>query len=289
MFWLPLSLMFVACGMAHQDKSVAEEKPAVNTMNYAPTESAGADEGEKMKEEVNSATPSRVNSIPEPVSVKKHLIQTADIRFQVKNAEQSMEKLEGLVKKYGASITNSNLESDNWQITGKACIRVSPEYFSALIKDISAESIFMNYKNIKSDDVTAEYIDIETRLRTKREVEQRYIDILRNKAKTVEEVLMAENEIRAIHEEIEAKVGRLNYLKDQVAFNTINLEMYQQVNPGKMPEIDGPSYFGQIGDAFMVGWDVLKKIFLGLIYIWPLYILFFAIYFGVKRLVKGKK
>ncbi|HWY36385.1 MAG TPA: DUF4349 domain-containing protein, partial [Nitrosopumilaceae archaeon] len=150
-------------------------------------------------------------------------------------------------------------------------------------------SLYTNYKNVRSDDVTAEYVDIETRLKTKKEVEQRYIDILRNKAKTVRDVLDAENEIRIIHEEIEAKTGRLNFLKDQVAFSTINLDFYQVTKVTGQPDRVEYSYLSEAGDAFKVGWDGLKRLVIGLIYIWPMYLIGFLLYWGIKRFLLKKK
>ena len=73
----------------------------------------------------------------------------------------------------------------------------------------------MQRKNVSVQDVTEEYLDIEARLKTKKEVEARYIEILKSKTKTVEDVLKAEEQIRIIREEIEAREGRLNYLKNQ--------------------------------------------------------------------------
>lgn len=37
---------------------------------------------------------------------------------------------------------------------------------------------FVEFENITTKDVTEEYIDLETRLKTKQEVKQRYEDIL---------------------------------------------------------------------------------------------------------------
>jgi len=68
--------------------------------------------------------------------------------------------------------------------------------FDAFLTAIEAESIYTDYKNINSNDVTEEFTDITIRLKTKKEVRDRYIDILRNKAKTVKDILDAEDKIR---------------------------------------------------------------------------------------------
>lgn len=219
----------------------------------------------------------------------KQLIQTADIKFQVEDINRSAAAIEELIAKYDASVSTSNMETSYNNTETRMSVRVTPARFNLLIGDLMKQSIYVNYKNIRSEDVTAEYVDIETRLKTKREVEARYIDILKNKAKTVDDVLHAENEIRVIHEEIEAKVGRLNYLKDQVAFSTINLEFYQVTKVTGQPDRIEYSYWGEAGDAFSMGWSGVKRFFIALISIWPLYFIGFAGYLVVRRVLVKKK
>src|SRR5690606_18336536 len=88
-------------------------------------------------------------------------------------------------------------------------------------------SISEDYIKVNAQDVTEEYYDLETRLKTKKEVEARYIEILKSKAKTVEEILIAEDKIRYLREEIEAVEGRLRLLKNKVGLSTIQIEIYQ--------------------------------------------------------------
>ncbi|MBC7864720.1 MAG: DUF4349 domain-containing protein [Bacteroidia bacterium] len=221
-------------------------------------------------------------------AVQKQIIQTADIKIQVKSLDHSADTIDLIVKKYGAYISTANQQTSNGVAEGRMCIRVRQENFSALIKDLMKQSVFTNFKNIRTDDVSAEYVDIESRLKTKKEVEARYMEILRNKARTIGEVLQAENEIRVVHEEIEAKTGRLNLLKDQVAYSTINLEFYQQTvftnEPAKVEE----SYVSDLGTAFGTGWTFIKKMVLVLTYIWPFYIFLFVLYLVLRRYVFTK-
>ena len=122
--------------------------------------------------------------------------------------------------------------------------------------------------------MTEEYVDITTRLKTKKEVRDRYVDILRSKAKTVKEVLMAEEQIRHVQEEIEAKEGRLRYLRDRVNMSTINLEIYQEIEYQPEPNVYVKSFWAKLKDGFSYGWNLLQGIVLSIVSIWPLVILF---------------
>ena len=67
--------------------------------------------------------------------------------------------------------------------------------------------IFLDKEDITSNDVTAEFVDIESRLKTKKEVRNRYITILKTKTGKVKDIIQAEEAIRKITEEIEVKEG----------------------------------------------------------------------------------
>ncbi len=113
---------------------------------------------------------------------------------------------------------------------------------------------------------------MESRLKTKREVEVRYAEILRKKAGTITELLEAEQKIGELHEEIEATVSRINYLKDQVSYSTINLEFYQTITQ-KIAEVKTNSTGKEFKEALSAGWNGIVSFALVLAYIWPLIML----------------
>jgi hypothetical protein len=76
-------------------------------------------------------------------------------------------------------------------------------------------------------DVTEEFIDIESRVLTKKKAEARYQEIIKG-AKTVEDIVKIEEKIAIVRGEIESMEGRLNYLKDQVTFSTLDIEFYER-------------------------------------------------------------
>lgn len=115
-------------------------------------------------------------------------------------------------------------------------------------------------------------MDVQSRLKTKKAVRDRYEEILRTKAKTVEEILLAEEQIRRLQEEIEAQEGRLRYLSQRSAMSTIQLELYepleeQAANPWWQ------RFGGEIGDSLSFSVAIVKNLFLGMLSIWPLLLL----------------
>ncbi len=115
--------------------------------------------------------------------------------------------------------------------------------------------------------MTEKYIDVKARLKSKKEVELSYTRLL-NKANSISDILEIQEKLRYIREEIEAKQGQLKYLKNQVSYSTIELNLYEKTSE----TIYKNPYSNDISDAFSIGWKIIKGVFLFLIAIWPFYI-----------------
>jgi hypothetical protein len=205
--------------------------------------------------------------------IPRQIIKTANYRIRVEDVNASSQRAGQLALKHGGYVSGTELTNSSYEITNAITIRVPANRFDSLLNDLGGDAIFTQYKKVSSQDVTEEYVDVTTRLKTKKEVRDRYIDILRNKAKTVEDVLKAEEQIRIIQEEIEAKEGRLRYLKDQVAMSTIYLELYQSIDYRPEPTVFRESFGSKLLTALKNGWELLQGIAVVLVTIWPLLIL----------------
>ncbi|HEU5292036.1 MAG TPA: DUF4349 domain-containing protein [Cyclobacteriaceae bacterium] len=215
-----------------------------------------------------------VNDLPSPrdlySSGKTKLIKNLHYRFEVENVNKCQEAIEIAVKKYPAYISDSKLSLDNPILENKITIRVQSEYFQDLVKDIDTQAKFVNFRNITTEDVAKQFVDLESRLKTKREVEARYMEILRKKAGTIPELLEAEEQIGTLHEEIESTIGQLNYLKDQVSYSTIQLEFYQTITQ-EITSADTETSGDQLASALVAGWKGVVNVLILLAYIWPLF------------------
>lgn len=217
-----------------------------------------------------NSKPEPDQTLEDPVQIPRQIIKTAEYRIQVKDVNKSAQQAQELAARYGGIVTNAELNNSSYEITNRMTIRVPVGRFDSLLNDLGQDALFTQYKRINSQDVTEEYVDISIRLQTKKEVRDRYVDILRNKAKTVEDVLKAEEQIRVIQEEIEAQEGRLRYLQSQVAMSTIHLELFQEIAYHPEPSVYHRSFGSKLLESLEDGWNLLQELVLLLIRIWPL-------------------
>lgn len=209
----------------------------------------------------------------EALIVDRKLIWNAHLEFRVKSLNKSSTAVRDLCKKHQGYISTMEREEKSWELSTHITIRVENSHFHDLVADIKGESNRLDIASITSDDVTEEYVDIENRLATKRKARERYIEILRSKTGTIDDVIQAEEAIRRITEEIEAKEGRLRFLSDQMEFSTITLRMYQPIQAPKPQLAKAETYGDKAKASFSSGWQFIKGVGLALISIWPLLLL----------------
>ncbi|MCH8331089.1 MAG: DUF4349 domain-containing protein, partial [Bacteroidetes bacterium] len=127
------------------------------------------------------------------------------------------------------------------------------------------------------------------RLKNKKAVEQRYVELLRSNAEDLEQIFLAEEKIRMLREEIEAKEGRLRYLNDRVGLSSINLTLYEEpiyiteIKPLEEIKSYESGFIQDWGGAFISGWNLVLVLVLGLTHLWPLLLLGMAGFLIVRK------
>lgn len=243
----------------------------------------------KMDREVEAdmevATAEEVTSAPTPIPIETKIIKNAHLRFESEDISQSFANIQKAVTKYSATISNDASGKDYNSSFRNITIRIPNQHFDTFISEISQGVQHFDTKEISQQDVTEEYVDIASRMKSKKKLEERYLQLL-SKANKVSEMLEIEKQLAEIREAIEAKEGQLNYLQNRVALSTITIEMYTS-NPSESGAT--VSYGGKIWNAIKSGFNELSNFVLSLISIWPLILIFVGSFFFVRRRFIKKK
>lgn len=212
------------------------------------------------------------------------IIKNGNLRFETQNLQNSFIAIQKAIKSHKAYVQNDDSGKDYESTYRHITIRLPNAYFDSFINEISKGVKHFDKKEISAQDVTEEFVDLEARLKAKRTLENRYLEILK-KANKVTEILEIEKELASIREEIEAKEGRLKYLQSKVAMSTISIEMYTENPTGTGTTI---SYGSKMWNAISSGFNGLSSFFLGILHIWPFILIFVVAFFLIKRKLKNK-
>ena len=216
----------------------------------------------------------------------RKVILNAHLNLEVKDLNLVSEEILAYVENAGGYLSSSNRSSTDYQDNQQLVLKVKSDAFKESLDFIKSKAVSLDQEKITSRDVTEEFIDIESRLKSKKVVRDRYQVVLKDKAKTVEEVLLAENSILKIQEEIEAKEGRLIYLKNQVAMSTIILQLYQELDYKPIVAAYSFNFFGKVKNAAIAGWHFVLYVIIALVGIWPLLLIATFVYFLRKPIMK---
>jgi hypothetical protein len=141
-------------------------------------------------------------------------------------------------------------------------IRVPSAEFDGLLADVSAGVTHFDRREIRALDVTAEFVDIEARLKTKKETESRYRELL-TQAKSVEEILKIEEQVDKLRAEIESTEGRLRLMKDRENYSTLAVSFYES-------SAKAAGFWNRVRGNFLLGWETVVEFTIAVVVMWPL-------------------
>lgn len=195
------------------------------------------------------------------ISPERKVIKEGTIRFETKDAKTTGQRIAEAVEASKGYITEDSQSDYEQAAEHRVTIRVPAGNFDALLEAISKGADKLKSKNINAQDVTEEYMDVTARIKTKKELESRYQQLLQ-KATKVEEMLMIEREMGTLRTDIESIEGRLRYLKDRVAFSTLTMIYFETPSTSM-------GFFGKLGQALGAGWDNLLEFLVVVVTLWP--------------------
>ncbi|MDR2918414.1 MAG: DUF4349 domain-containing protein [Tannerella sp.] len=218
-------------------------------------------------------------------SLQRKIIKEGNIRFETSNATKTRESILKSVNENNGYLANDNSTSYGSSTDYYITIRVPADRFDILLEQISSTAKKIDSKDIKALDVTEEFIDVQARINTKKELENRYKEILKQ-AHKVEDILKIENEIGMLRSDIESLEGRLRYLKDKVSYSTLTVNFYEKnVTTSSHSFGFGEKFIG----AIYSGWEGMLWFVIGLTSLWPFIIIIIIAVFLIKRVRKNRK
>ena len=236
-----------------------------------------------MMEDVRISTP--------PTSLgneEKKIQRNANISIEVKNLDESIDKLNEIILLFNAEIISSNKGGiDFGQPYANIRIRVLSGNLDSAINEFKKLSTKIISENIYTNDVTEEFIDTEARLKIMKSTEDRFNSLLL-KSETVEEIIQVEKELMRIRGDIESLEGRLNYLSKTTDTSEINLNLNEQI------PITGESW--KINDSFTSALQNLSSFakwladfIINVIVFIPAIIVITLIIIFLRKLIKNRK
>lgn len=233
-FTLLLLITFlIACGNEYSNEDsgdfVAHNSADFSVNNKSQAESAMDGNNSEVDQE------SEINIDDQQV---RKVIYTADIHIEVKDYQKSINEIQAKLNELKGYVVDSSMysEQEGQLKNGQMTVRVPQQNFEKFIEIVEEGSSRVIESSTSGQDVTEAYIDLESRLKSKRIVEERLTTFLEEAEKT-EDLLKISNDLAKVQEEIEEITGKMNYLDNKTDLATITIYLSEKnvnlTNPGK--------------------------------------------------------
>jgi hypothetical protein len=153
------------------------------------------------------------------------IIRTADLTLVVKDTQEALDALTRLADEFGGFVVSSSASrAAEDALQGSVTLRVEAARFDEALARIRALAIEVRSESVRGEDVTAEYVDLDARLRNLEAAEAQLQQILKQ-ATSTEDVLAVYRELTNLRSQIEQVKGRMKYLSQSAALATITVTL----------------------------------------------------------------
>ncbi len=246
LFVIVLAAIFLAaCGPAATPTPNEEFLPALEATQgpqrdlFAAQDAAGAPPASEGKAVdalngnavVETGSSTTLPDVPQPKS-DHMIIKNADVKLLVEDTDNAIDRSTQIVGDVGGYIISSRVwyQDYNEKSYKYATITmgVPVDQFETAMRRLRALALKVLDENASGQDVTAEYVDLQSQLGNLEATRDRIRSFLAD-ATTVEESLRINQELTTIEAQIEQVKGRMNFLSDRSAYSTITVNMEPQL------------------------------------------------------------
>ncbi|WP_379131810.1 DUF4349 domain-containing protein [Paenibacillus sp. sgz500958] len=158
--------------------------------------------------------------------LNKKLIYKANLNMEVEEYGKAQTEVRNLVTLAGGYIIEFTENMSEYEQGGTFILKVPASGFSPFLNNLEKVKHESLQRSIQGQDVSEEYVDLESRLKAKVLMEIQYTEFMKKATKSSDLVAFA-NELGTIQESIEQIKGRMRYIDQNVSFSTVELRLYQ--------------------------------------------------------------
>ena len=227
----------------------------------------------------------------------RKLIRDGSAEVQTKEFDKFVTELEKTVAALGGYLESSNIQNNSYSDYSNRyadfTVRVPAEKFDEFFEKVGSLATLTN-KTSSIRDITADYIDVESRIKAL-EAEQKSLLSILERATKISDIIEVQSRLTDVNAQLDAFNSKLRSFDNLVAYSTIilNVEEVERVKE----EITRPTFFQEIkiglSDSFYDIGQGIKNFAINFISNLP-YIIIWAIigvvvFIIVKKIIKKRK
>lgn len=163
---------------------------------------------------------------------QRMIIRTADLSMVVTDAEPSLKSITAIVTQAGGYVADLKTWREREQVRARVSVRIPADTLDGVLSAIKGLAVRVESESISGKDVTEEFSDLNAQLVNLEATEAELRELLtevRQKTQKAEDVLKVYQELTKVRGEIERIKGRMQFLNNQTALATVNIDLIPDV------------------------------------------------------------
>ena len=213
---------------------------------------------------------------------ERMVVFTAVLRLEVGDIDSAVDGIRLLTEEAGGFIAGVSTSKGGG---GIVTVRVPQVRFYDVIREFETLGE-VEEREVKGEDISETYVDLEARLTNLQREEGRLVEIL-DMAVNVEEVLKVEAELSRVRGEIEGITGEMNYIEGRVELATITVSLVEESAKERalLPRVD---WWAPVNTGLQALATVTQGLLTMAIFLGPFVAVGLPVYVLYKRGVKGE-
>jgi hypothetical protein len=215
-------------------------------------EPAGVDSPTGSGEDLAQSSEGAVSVTEDPAALGdfgRKVVKTADLGLRSEEVRQSAARAQQVAATAGGTVLSSQVYRNGDSVTADLVLSVPSEEFETVLDELRGLGHKVTTDSISGQDVTEEYVDLQSRERNLRATEESLLRLY-DRAENVEEALSIQRELTTVRGEIELVQGRIKYLDQRSTYSQITLNIQPVTSPPPpKPTWDPGAVVAQAWDA----------------------------------------
>jgi hypothetical protein len=214
-----LLVLFLLFSCSKAESRAVSESPAASPV--AATDADAQNAGAQL-----SRLPAGVEAAP--ATVPRMIVRTAEMRIVVADTTKAVDAVTKSVEAMGGFVSGSNIWREGELLRATLKLRVPSDKLTSTLSSIRALARRVDNETIASEDVSQEYVDLESQVRNLEATETELRELLivaRKNSRKAADVLEVHEQLTLIRGQIEQAKGRMRYLSQVTALSQISLEV----------------------------------------------------------------
>ena len=224
------------------------------------------------------------------------IIYSSDVTVETTSFDETVARVEGMTKEYGGWIESSSVNGANFYDVSRGYSRNRSASFSLRIPSSRFNEVMgklselgnIPYSHTYTENVTAQYYDVQARLTAYQAQETRLLEMM-ELAETVEDVILLESRLSELRYQIESLQSTLKNWDRRVSYSSVYLTVKEVQEYTPEPEVRvsyGEELIGALKDGIVGVGEFLKGLLLFLVEILPALVILVPLGWLLVKLVK---